>query len=409
MPPKPLDYSGRAAFYITCLMPFLLIGRATADVGMSLLALHGLVCLCYTRFIWRKEYPDALMALLLAVFVFLLSLWHLPQAPTAKTGLLWMRFALAYVGLRIWVLADMQRVRIVMRCVALTLALLLLDTYWQYITGLSLSRHPLLGNRLSGPLTHANIGNLLLKLMFPAVTMLAVVAWEKGGRSTILRALALGLMIIFLIPLTGERSITILMLVGVSAFGMLLLWKLPMWRMRTLVALSGVGAVLAVLFYTQPIMQQRGSELMQQTHSFGGTVYGQLFKGGWMLFTQHPLTGIGVGQYLSACMPLKQAGQLTYCDIHAHNFYLGFLSETGIGGGFLFMALLIVCMRLWWRGRPAKAAVKSALFFAGSGAALAVLFFPIVVMQGIFSNWPASLFWFSLALAMSLTERRFHD
>ncbi len=408
MPPKPLDYSGRAAFYVTCLMPFLLIGRATADIGMSLLALHGVVCLLYTRFIWRKQYPDALMALLLAGFVFLLSLWHLPQAPGAKAGLLWMRFALAYLALRIWVLADLQRTRIVMRCVALALVLLLIDTYWQYMTGTSLSRHPLLGNRLSGPLTHANIGNLMLKIMFPAVSLLLAMAWEKGNASAMLRMLALGLAVIFLIPLTGERSITILMAVGVTCFCLLLLWKLPAWRIHTLGALGGVSAVLALLFFTQPIMQQRGSELMQQTRAFSETVYGQLFKGGWMLFAAHPLTGIGIGQYLSACTPLESAGQLTYCDIHAHNIYIGFLSETGIGGGALLLSLIAACLRVWWKGRPAQGAVKPVLLFAGSGVALAILFFPAVIMQSIFSNWPASLFWFSLALAMSLTERRFH-
>jgi O-antigen ligase len=167
---------------------------------------------------------------------------------------------------------------------------------------------------------------------------------------------------------------------------------------------SGAVAVLALagLALTQPVIQLRGAAFLAQVDTFPQTVYGQLFKGAWIAFLQHPFIGIGVGEYFDYCKPLEAARNLTYCDMHAHNTYLQLLSETGLVGAILLTLLALASLRYGMWNKEMGMQEKIVRLSALSG--ISVLFFPVIVTQSLFSNWPAALFWFSLALCVSLSD-----
>ncbi len=386
------------AFPLACLMPLLLFGRATAGIGMVLIALCSLVCL--KRILIRfREAPDVAFALALSVWVGLSGLLHPPYGAPLFISAAWARFPLAYAGLRLWALRGERRLNTVAVCGCLAIAVVIADTYWQYFTGTSLSGRAMIGERLSGPLTHPNIGNLLLKLgVACAFALLASRQEGRARKSALVSVAAMLTALALLVPLTGERSISVLMILGAGVFTATILSTRPaLWR--RVIAGVCIVACLSLAAWSQDIVRARAELLILQIAVFPETVYGQLFKAAWMLTSSAPLSGVGAGRFYDECRPLELAGTLTYCDIHAHNTYLQFFSETGVPGAALFIAFAAACAARWWRTRNADA-----LVFAGTGAALTILLFPVIVTQSAFANWPASLFWFTLAVTMSAVE-----
>jgi len=64
----------------------------------------------------------------------------------------------------------------------------------------------------------------------------------------------------------------------------------------------------------------------------------------WYLFSQHPLSGVGLQNFLpSLAIILPSSTQLIYFQ-PVHSVYLLVLSETGILGGFLILSLLVLVM-----------------------------------------------------------------
>ena len=74
----------------------------------------------------------------------------------------------------------------------------------------------------------------------------------------------------------------------------------------------------------------------------------------WQIFRDHPLSGVGYGQYKQAdqryiaqrniAMPLDKVR-----PYHQHNVLLSLLTETGLAGTIPFIALLLVWSRTAWR------------------------------------------------------------
>ncbi|MBY0407538.1 MAG: hypothetical protein K2Q01_07585, partial [Rickettsiales bacterium] len=98
------------------------------------------------------------------------------------------------------------------------------------------------------------------------------------------------------------------------------------------------------------------------------------------------------------CLPMLESGAVNHCNLHPHNAYVEWFAELGAPGLLLFMALVAaLCLRPWHALRRNR----------GPGRVLAALalgvmllhFFPFMVTQSFFSNWPALLLWYSITIA----------
>lgn len=132
-------------------------------------------------------------------------------------------------------------------------------------------------------------------------------------------------------------------------------FKLPAAR-RFAPKVIGVVLLLFMLFLVLlPLLgqvEQRAEQLVQQ----GGTVYLRLFLWGvaWQLFLEHPVTGIGMGQFVgmveqSSVMKNLAVFEWTH-GLSAHNLVLTFLAETGLVGTLGFLLLLVSSVRFAWKG-----------------------------------------------------------
>ena len=260
--------------------------------------------------------------------------------------------------------------------------------------------------RLTGPLTKANIGNYLVKVGFPMLGIASYLLVMSGHVRRLWMPVVGLLILISLIMVSGERSTPILMMLSLGIVGLTLFISQPHTRKWVLMAGITIAALLVLLAATQPIVMDKVHFFIEQISDFWHTYYGQMYIGAWRLWLDHPLTGIGAQQFLEACKP--EVLHTTYCDVHPHNMYVEWLVATGLPGIVMFIAAMALILRRFLR--EASFNGTNAILAAIGLSEFAVLLFPFVVTQSVFSNWSAMLFWYSLGLGMSvLNLAKKHD
>ncbi len=160
-----------------------------------------------------------------------------------------------------------------------------------------------------------------------------------------------------------------------------------------------------VLLFLAPFLgqvEERAGQLQSKT----GTVYLRLFLWGLAakLFFEHPVNGIGMGQFDRAVEQFPEMKNLAVFELThgltAHNLLLTFLAETGLAGGAAFMLLFIAPARLAWKG--IKRARTPEDLQAGWGL---FLFFAHLVLAVFFAGTWEYYFTFFLAFLV-LFDRR---
>ena len=384
-------------------MPLLLSkGRAYADIGLSSIAIgFVLYSLFFRKFEWLRAL-DVRVLLLLWGYLCLQSLFasDFPKE-SLITALLWIRFVIFYAAVKHLFLSDGTARKRLAFISLITVTFLLIDTGYQYVYGISLSGMPKAVDRLTGPLTFPNIGTLILKLMLPVCVVLAAVAPKRVS----LVALAS----VIIIMLSGERGTLMLTLLALAASACGIWFVNPALRKKTLLASIALTSFVGLVFFTQPYVQQRTVFLAEQLHDFGTSEYGKIYSAAYHIWMEHPLFGVGIRQFQSACTKLVEQGVVArcldcgtnLCNFHPHNTYLQFFSEAGLVGALLYLLFAGVCVRQWLQLRTSQAALDSKTFV------ILVLFFPFINTQSFFSNWPACVFWFSLAVVMSCAPEHY--
>ncbi|HEU4973480.1 MAG TPA: O-antigen ligase family protein [Baekduia sp.] len=124
------------------------------------------------------------------------------------------------------------------------------------------------------------------------------------------------------------------------------------WRARIVTGVSLVGLTAIGYFLVIASSDARDRVL----HSGGGSGRVDLWTIGFRMIEDHPLRGIGTGQYITSSVHyLLRPGAFQRGDLIlsapkiAHNTYLGTVAELGIVGGLIFGAIVVVCGRSAWQ------------------------------------------------------------
>lgn len=157
----------------------------------------------------------------------------------------------------------------------------------------------------------------------------------------------LGIIITFLgVFFTVSRS-GILLLFG--AAGLILIMQPQTKNKASLVALVLTG-LLILSFFSDNIFKIIGSifpSITEGTDTVG--LRYNLWRAGWGMWLDHPIQGVGIGMYNSNLWRYMQ-GLIgpTVGKASSHNTYIQVLSETGIIGFVLFMAMLVNALKNLW-------------------------------------------------------------
>ena len=118
-------------------------------------------------------------------------------------------------------------------------------------------------------------------------------------------------------------------------------------RLQVLAVLAVVVAVGAAWFAVNPDAWQRISSF--DTEGNGRT---ELWEVAWRMSVDHPVAGVGLGNFpANSLQYVREPGSLKFVEliagdrpIVAHSTYLQLLSENGIVGLALYMALVLACL-----------------------------------------------------------------
>lgn len=168
--------------------------------------------------------------------------------------------------------------------------------------------------------------------------MAAGLAWLLGGSALGGAGLLLGAATVWA---SGSRAAFLSLLV------LLLGWLWGLRRGIRLWALGGVG-ILALLFWQDSQLLGRLAALFGLDDS--GWARLQIWRVAWEAFRQHPLGGVGWGNFSLYYQLHLPAGAIVLDPGHAHDLFLQLAAEGGLPGLLAFASLLTgVGLGLWRR------------------------------------------------------------
>ena len=151
--------------------------------------------------------------------------------------------------------------------------------------------------------------------------------------------------------MTGSRGGFLAVVVEIALLGWVLVWRnpLPSRRNRTALAVGALVAVAAVFAWLVPayVAERIGSVNNYAPEARAGFRL-TVWKGALGVFADRPLSGTGMGSFVTVYPQFeKEISDLV--TEHAHNDYLEALAETGLLGGGLIIAALILFFSLAFR------------------------------------------------------------
>ncbi|HAD32659.1 MULTISPECIES: O-antigen ligase family protein [unclassified Methylophaga] len=385
------------------LLPALLLfSRAIADLTVLLTGILFLIWSFQRHdWLWARK-PWFRLSLLLWAYLLLVNL---PLSVDPSDSLLYaitfMRWPLFAAALAYWLLTSRDRQKHFLIALLFTSLFIVLDTGWQYVTGVDWFGIPIAPeNRLTGPFRNPVAGIMMVRVEFILLLALAVFSSLQSTYRQVLFIVGILLSFLLLIFITGERMAFMLC---VSASLMVLLGVALQYPARQkLVVLGGLLLILiiiALMFLLPEISQRMVFSTVEKLQNFRESDYGQVFRGAFEVWQHYPWFGSGLHSYQAVCNELAVMANTPLECTHPHNLYLHIGAETGIVGVSLFCLMVLAIfhqalMSLWRQ--------KSWLLLTISSAILLLSFWPLIGGISLLNNWVAALVWLGVGWALTV-------
>lgn len=391
-----------AAFFLTALIPFMII---FARVGFEICGgLVGLMFLWHSfrtrTWGWLRD-PVTVACLVLCAWM-LLVVQPLAVSPSAKwvEAVAWIRFPLMFTAMRFWVLALPAARATLAAMLALLMAVLVIDSWWQLLTGTSLSGNPrTLEGRLTGPFDYPKIGLFIGKMANVSLGVCVVVAALASSRRWVIGSLVLWVIVVLTVLLSGERSAFLMTAMAMAVMALLMMLREKRLRAPFMVAAVAAMAGVVALYHTSPWVKLRADQGYEVITNYRQSDYGALAISAYDIGREHWLHGSGIRGYRGLSPDLYYKGQM-FRGLHPHNAFLEMFAEAGIVGVAIMLSMVGALLRHAVQQFRATQGIAALLPAAAMGV-LVQHFFPLIGMQSFFSNWAAVNLWFCLALAFS--------
>ena len=394
-----LDRLGK--FLIVALPVLFLIGRAPADVAVSLIALLLLVRSALGRdWAWLRT-PWVAAGLAIWLYLVLASALAADATGAYSRALPFGRFVLFGAALQHWLLLERGTRRAMLIALGSVIAFVVIDSLFQYAHGRDILGHNFEEERLTGPFRATVPGSFMIKTWFPVLGLALALAapWSPRWRN----ALAIGLILLLAltVTLTGERIALVSLGLGLVPFFLLLReLRLPL----LLAGLAALGLIVGSVALSPDLRTRLVRHTAYDLNDFWDKRYGELFRRSVRIWQSQPVIGIGLRNFRHRCanQHFKPLGPVEdRCYTHPHQIYLEWLVETGAVGLIGFLVLI------WFWSRDLILGLRTVdardtPIAVGALAALLVFLWPLRSSMSFFSNWNAILFWLMLGLALAV-------
>ena len=274
------------------------------------------------------------------------------------------------------------------------------------------------GHRAHGATHPILFGNLSLAMGFMALASIGYIR-QKNLWLIILpvAALVLGIAASFL---SGSRG-------GWLALPVLII--LLLWFIRNELprkAVTGVSVVLVVTLVVVYLVPGTGVAKRINVTVKNLTAYGEsaidspmratsvgtrleMWQASWMIFKEHPVLGVGWGNYKANAKKLVEQGKRNKSAAywgHPHNEYFAVLASGGLLGFAALLILFIMPLRYFYRATKSESGATRALGIAG--VMLVVAYMHFALSEAIFERaLPVTFYVFFVALITALIVRRY--
>lgn len=383
---------------LIALFPLSLLGGGLVDIFASTIAILFLCrSLIQRDFAWIKE-PWIVLGLVLWGYLVLRGVLSVQPAKSAGAAAAWGRFIILGAALHVMLprSAALQSLLLIS-----TIAMALFgasDALLQFLMGTDLFGQPMLGNRLTGPLTNPAIGFVILFGGMSAIVFFFSRAVSSNDRAPVRVASFAALLVIYAaIALSGERMpflqacLALAILVAVTG------------SLRTLVVVGVTGAVMiSTIFAVAPDAFMRQVSVVTKLQEAKSSDYGKAMLAGHDVALDNPIFGVGLKNYNTVCPDHVAPENTAGCRFHhPHHLIIQLVAETGIIGLVGFFTLFALALQpavaylLQYDERP---------LLSGSTMALLILLFPLMTFGSFFTNWRAALIWFLIGVTASLSR-----
>jgi len=253
----------------------------------------------------------------------------------------------------------------------------------------------------------------------PTLAMLSPLVLEHARRQWRPFAWAVSFALILgAVMIAGMRSGWLTMALVLGVYSLLMLKRENRELRKTLLTIPALAVVvLAFSYFASPLFQER----LDVTHAFTSGENRSLdassmeripiFKTALKMYAEHPVNGVGVRAFPKAYMVyaepddpliLKTGGESG--ALHAHNFILEVMADTGTIG----LLGLLAALAFLWRRRSLTTPLERRDAFPFMLAVVLILF-PLNSHFAIYGTYTSSLVWFLIGLwgaAYRLEEKR---
>lgn len=408
----PSEHLFRAASILTVMLPALVLWTVPADIAICVISVLFVIH-SYMQKSWewcREDWVRLLVLLWLYMIARGLFTAHPPEA--MSRAMPFVRYTVFAAALARWTLADTRTRTYFAIALSAVVVITALDGLIQRGSGSDLLRHPLIvvptggGEhlRLTGPFSKPILGIMLTWLAFPALLPALISpqgTLRRGG--ALVRGIVFTFAALAAIMVSGERIALLLLLMGCFLAALML----PLNKKVLFAALGGVLLLLGALMLANPeILKRQVSSTQETLTHWEQSPYGMLLESDMALAAQHPVFGMGTGEFRTGCEELYAGDKARIegmCKTHPHNIYLEWLIENGAIGLGLFIAFIVSalagCARVFRmrRGDPLFIGLLIAFIFRA---------WPFMSSTGFFSRWGAPPFWLVLGALLVYTARQ---
>ena len=408
----PSSMLSKIATSLTIFFPvFYMLGNATADIALSLIALSFLLHSCISKdFSWLKkrwvQFGIALYILMVARSLFADHVYD-----SLSRSAFFIRYIIFTIALSEWIMCRENIARYTLYAIISFSVFLSLNGILQYFVGFNMFGYAPIEHINFVRLTNLmgekmNIGMLVCFISFPGIvycTNLMILKntqiWQK------LLAFSFIVMTIIVVVLSGERLAFLLLIFGICL--MMVLYKnLRRYTIIGIIILASITSTL--LAYNKDIFARQYEYTSQTLKNFKTSDYGQVFTISFNIFKDYPIFGIGAKQYRHLCLnkkyhPFELNEYLIFanCKGHPHNIYLELMAETGLIGLIIFLGMIFCWYRKIYTIRDNV--IKDPVL-CGIIIALIIKIWPISSSGSLFIAWANSTIWFMSGWALSYTN-----
>lgn len=410
------------AYIFLMLVPFgMIFGKAPIDIAISGVALTFIIH-SYLENSWHwLTVRWVKVAIVLWIYYMLIAFQAIQVWVSFEGALTFIRFILFGIACQFWLL-NRHRIRgHMVTAIELATFILLIAAWYQYFVGVDFFGNKIVrGYRLTALSGKQVVGGYLVMMSWPVIIKWFNYVNNKG--SSLIKKMFYVVAIvswIVLIPITGERTSTLWLLLGLA----LMFLFLPQLRKSFMIIIGSALLILSTIIIYTPNLYNRmfvsipkivynAAHSTLDTNYQTNNVYSDINQGAIIMFKDKPWFGTGLKQHWIACTSKKDTKN---CTTTPQNMYLELITNTGILGTIIFAILMIIWIQYTWVRRARLSKTDSSYndfgiytttiindpIHLGVLIAFLIRIFPFVTTSSLYFSWSGITFWWMSAWLMA--------